>query len=91
MKKRKELLLPKDLRILLKAIEKNYQFVEQERNVERDWNQVTSVSLSLKFPLKDSIIGDARVDLIGRKDAFFKLDRFNVSILSADTTLMADS
>lgn len=90
MKKSKEQTLPEELRLLLKELEKNHQFVEQERNVDRDWNQVTSVSLSLKFPLKDSIIGDARVDLIGRKCAFFKLDRFNVSILSADSTLMAD-
>ena len=90
MKKNKEQQLPKELRSLVKALEKNQQFVEQERNVERDWNQVTSVSLSLKFPPKDSIIGDARVDLIGRKGTFFKLDRFNVSILSADSALMAD-
>lgn len=90
MKKNKEQILPKELRSLLKALEKNHQFVEQERNVDRDCNQVTSVSLSLKFPPKDSINGDARVDLIGRKDAFSKLDRFNVSILSADSTLMAD-
>ena len=90
MKKNIEHLLPKDLRSLLKELEKNHQFVEQERNVDRDWNQVTSVLLRLRFPSKDSIIGDACVDLIGRKDAFFKLDRFNVSILSADSTLMAD-
>ena len=70
MKKRGHQLLPKDLRLLLKALEKNRQFVEQERNVDRDWNQVTSVSLNLRFPPKDSIIGDARIDLIGRKDAF---------------------
>lgn len=90
MKKRGHQILPKELRALLKALEKNYQFVEQERNVERDWNQVTSVLLHLKFPGKDSIIGDAHVDLIGRKEAFLKLDRFDVSILSADQTLMAD-
>ena len=90
MKKNKEQILPKDLRLLLKALEKNHQFVEQERNVDHDWNQVTSVLLRLRFPSKDSIIGDACVDLIGRKGAFFKLDRFNVSILSADSTLMAD-
>ena len=90
MKKNKEQMLPKELRSLLKALEKNHQFVEQERNVEREWNQVTSVLLRLRFPSKDSIIGDACVDLIGRKGAFFKLDRFNVSILSADSTLMAD-
>ena len=90
MKKRKGQLLPKDLRILFKALEKNRHFVERERNVDRDWNKVTSVSLNLKFPPKESIIGDARVDLIGRKDAYFKLDRFNVSILSSDSTLMAD-
>jgi len=83
-------MLPKELRSLLKALEKNHQFVEQERNVDHDWNQVTSVLLRLRFPSKDSIIGDACVDLIGRKGAFFKLDRFNVSILSADSTLMAD-
>jgi len=90
MKKNKEQMLPKELRSLLKALEKNHQFVEQERNVDHDWNQVTSVLLRLRFPSKDSIIGDACVDLIGRKGAFFKLDRFNVSILSADSTLMAD-
>lgn len=90
MKKNKEQILPKELKSLLKALEKNHQFVEQERNVERGWNQVTSVLLRLRFPSKDSIIGDACVDLIGRKGAFFKLDRFNVSILSADSTLMAD-
>lgn len=90
MKKRKGQLLPKDLRILLKALEKNRHFVERERNVDRDWNKVTSVSLNLKFPPKESIIGDARVDLIGRKDTYFKLDRFNVSILSANSTIMAD-
>ena len=90
MKKNKEQMLPKELRSLLKALEKNHQFVEQERKVDRDWNQVTSVLLRLRFPSKDSIIGNACVDLIGRKGAFFKLDRFNVSILSADSTLMAD-
>lgn len=90
MKKNKEQMLPKELRSLLKALEKNHQFVEQERNVDHDWNQVTSVLLRLRFPSKDSIIGDACIDLIGRKGAFFKLDRFNVSILSADSTLMAD-
>lgn len=90
MKKRKEQLLPKELKSLLKALEKNHQFVEQERKVDRDWNQVTSVLLRLRFPSKDSIIGNACVDLIGRKGAFFKLDRFDVSILSADQTLMAD-
>ena len=90
MKKNKEQILPKELKSLLKALEKNHQFVEQERKVDRDWNQVTSVLLRLRFPSKDSIIGNACVDLIGRKGAFFKLDRFNVSILSADSTLMAD-
>lgn len=90
MKKNLEQILPKELRSLLKALEKNHQFVEQERNVDHDWNQVTSVLLRLRFPSKDSIIGDACVDLIGRKGAFFKLDRFNVSILSVDSTLLAD-
>ena len=90
MKKNKEQILPKELKSLLKALEKNHQFVEQERKVDRDWNQVTSVLLRLRFPSKDSVIGDACVDLIGRKGALFKLDRFNVSILSADSTLMAD-
>ena len=90
MKKNKEQLLPKELKSLLKALEKNHQFVEQERKVDRDWNQVTSVLLRLRFPSKDSIIGNACVDLIGRKGTFFKLDRFDVSILSADSTLMAD-
>ena len=90
MKKNKEQILPKELKSLLKALEKNHQFVEQERKVDRDWNQVTSVLLRLRFPSKDSIIGNACVDLIGRKGAFFKLDRFDVSILSADQTLMAD-
>lgn len=70
MKKRKEQLLPKELKSLLKALEKNHQFVEQERKVDRDWNQVTSVLLRLRFPSKDSIIGNACVDLIGRKGAF---------------------
>lgn len=79
-----------ELRLLSKALEKSHHYVEQERNIERDWNEVTSVSLCLKFPQKDSIIGYACVNLIGRKDSFFKLDRFNVSILSADFTLMAD-
>ena len=82
--------LPGDLEQMLETIARRRQYVEQERHVERDWNQVTSVSLNLTFPPEDSIIGEARVDLIGRKDAYLKLDRFNVSILSADSTLMAD-
>lgn len=67
------------------------RFIQQERDVERDWNQVTSVLLCLKFPPKESAIGKARVELIGRKGAFFKLDRFVVFIYSADSTLMADT
>lgn len=83
--------MPKDLRLLLKALEKNRQFVEQERNVDRDWNQVTSVCLTLQFPEKDSAIGMGQIDLVGREKSFFKLDRFNAFIYAADSTLMADT
>ena len=67
------------------------RFLQQERDVERDWNQVTSVCLTLQFPEKDSAIGMAQIDLIGRDKSFFKLDRFKAFIYAADSTLMADT
>lgn len=89
--KNKETVPPEVLQQFQELLAKRERYVEQERNVERDWNQVTSVSLCLKFPPKESAIGEGRVELIGRKEAFFKLDRFVVFIYSADSTLMADT
>lgn len=89
--KNKETVPPEVLQQFQELLAKRERYVEQERNVVRDWNQVTSVSLCLKFPPKESAIGEGRVELIGRKEAFFKLDRFKVFIYSADSTLMADT
>ena len=75
----------------LKQLELHQCFLQQERDVERDWNQVTSVCLTLQFPEKDSAIGMAQIDLIGREKSFFKLDRFKAFIYASDSTLMADT
>ena len=76
---------------ILEQLELHYRFLQQERDVERDWNQVTSVCLTLQFPEKDSAIGMGQIDLVGREKSFFKLDRFNAFIYAADSTLMADT
>lgn len=75
----------------LEQLDLHHRFLQQERNVERDWNQVTSVCLTLQSPKKNSAIGEAQIDLVGREKSFFKLDRFNAFIYAADSTLMADT
>ena len=75
----------------LEKLELHQRFLQQERNVERDWNQITSVCLTLKFPKKDPPIGRAQIDLIGRENAFFKLDRYKAFLYSSDSTLLADT
>lgn len=75
----------------LEQLDLHQRFLQQERDVERDWNQVTSVCLTLQFPEKDSAIGMGQIDLVGREKSFFKLDRFNAFIYAADSTLMADT
>ena len=67
------------------------QGFQQERQVERDWNEITSVCLTLQFPEIDAAIGKAQIDLIGREKTFFDLERFNASLYAADSTLMADT
>ena len=80
-----------DEKKILEQLDLHQRFLQQERNVERDWNQVTSVCLTLHFPPKDSARGKAQIDLVGREKSFFKLDRFNAFIYAADSTLMADT
>ena len=75
----------------LEQLDLHQRFLKQERNVERDWNQVTSVCLTLQFPNKDSAVGKGQIDLVGTEKSFFKLDRFNAFIYAADSTLMADT
>jgi len=54
---------------ILEQLELHYRFLQQERDVERDWNQVTSVCLTLQFPEKDSAIGMGQI-VIQRQPAF---------------------
>ena len=35
---------------VLEQLELHHRFLQQERDVERDWNQVTSVCITLQFP-----------------------------------------
>ena len=75
----------------LRKLNLHQQFLQQERNIERDWNEITSVCLTLQFPEIDAAIGKAQIDLIGREKSFFDLERFNASLYAADSTLMADT
>lgn len=43
----------------LRKLNLHQQFLQQERNVERDWNEITSVCLTLQFPEIDAVIGKA--------------------------------
>lgn len=92
MKKKAFKPLPPEMKQeFLEKLALHQHFLQQERNVERDWNQVTSVCLTLRFPKKDSAVGKAQIDIVGREKSFFKLDRFNASLYAADSTLMADT
>ena len=75
----------------IEKLNQHQQFLQQERDVERDWNEITSVCLTLQFPEIDAAIGKAQIDLIGREKSFFDLERFNASLYAADSTLMADT
>jgi len=75
----------------LRKLNLHQQFLQQERHVERDWNEITSVCLTLQFPDIDAAIGKAQIDLIGREKSFFDLERFIASLYAADSTLMADT
>jgi hypothetical protein len=66
----------------IKKLNLHQLFLQQERNIERDWNQVTSVCLTLQFPEPDSAIGKAQIDLVGREKSFFDYERFKASTCS---------
>lgn len=75
----------------IEKLNQHQQFLQQERDVERDWNEITSICLTLQFPDIDTAIGKAQIDMVGREKSFFKLDRFNASLYATDSTLMADT
>ena len=75
----------------LRKLNLHQQFLQQERNIEHDWNEITSVCLTLQFPEIDAVMRKAQIDLIGREKSFFDLERFNASLYAADSTLMADT
>lgn len=54
-----------EMQQFLEQLDLHQRFLKQERNVERDWNQVTSVCLTLQFPNKDSAVGKGQIDLVG--------------------------